>query len=87
MKDIIVAFFKWIVRKIQYKNRIESKMDNIIMSQADIERRVLRLEILQAMKRKDKYTVYDLYDEYKNRYHGNSYMDELFKEYKKGANK
>lgn len=87
MKELLVAFIKWVARRIQYKNRIESKMDNIITSQSDIERRVLRLEILQAMARKDKYTVYDLYDEYKNGYHGNSYMDELFKKYKKGANK
>ena len=54
-------FIKWGIKKIQYKNRLESKIDDIITSQSDVERRVLRLEILQAMKRKDKYTVYALY--------------------------
>lgn len=80
-------FIKWGIKKIQYKNRLESKIDDIITSQSDVERRVLRLEILQAMKRKDKYTVYALYDEYKNKYNGNSYMDELFIKYKKGVKK
>lgn len=74
--------YKWVVKAITYKQRLENKLDNIISTQSDIERRVLRLEILQAMERKDKYTVYALYDEYK-KYNGNSYMDELFAKYKK----
>lgn len=78
----IWAFLKWINRQLTYRNRLEGKIDSVISTQSDIERRVLRLEILQAMERKDKYTVYALYDEYK-RYNGNSYMDELFAKYKK----
>mgnify|MGYP006923214064 CR=1 FL=1 len=77
-----VQLYKWVVKAITYKQRLENKLDNIISTQSDIERRVLRLEILQAMERKDKYTVYSLYDEYK-KYNGNSYMDELFAKYKK----
>ena len=77
-----VQLYKWVVKAITYKQRLENKLDNIISTQSDIERRVLRLEILQAMERKDKYTVYALYDEYK-KYNGNSYMDELFVKYKK----
>jgi hypothetical protein len=78
----IVACLKWFFKQITYRQRLEDKIDGIINTQSDIERRVLRLEILQAMKRKDKYTVYALYDEYK-KYNGNSYMDELFNKYKK----
>ena len=75
--------FSWVYKQVTYRNRLEGKIDNVINTQSDIERRVLRLEILQAMERKDKYTVYALYDEYK-KYNGNSYMDELFAKYKKG---
>lgn len=79
----ILDFLRWIHKHITYRYRLEGKIDNMITTQSDIERRVLRLEILQAMERKDKYTVYALYDEYK-KYNGNSYMDELFAKYKKG---
>lgn len=79
----ILDFLRWIHKHITYRYRLENKIDNMITTQSDIERRVLRLEILQAMERKDKYTVYALYDEYK-KYNGNSYMDELFAKYKKG---
>lgn len=78
----IIACFNWIYKQITYRYRLEGKIDNVMTTQSDIERRVLRLEILQAMERKDKYTVYALYDEYK-KYNGNSYMDELFAKYKK----
>ena len=78
----IIACLKWFFKQITYRQRLEDKIDGIINTQSDIERRVLRLEILQAMERKDKYTVYSLYDEYK-KYNGNSYMDELFNKYKK----
>lgn len=87
MWKLLLQFLLWVLKKIQYKRRVEGKIDGIITSQSDIERRVLRLEILQAMERKDKYTVYALYDEYKNSYNGNSYMDELFTKYKKGVKK
>lgn len=83
MWNKIFNCLKWAYRQITYRNRLEHKIDNVITTQSDIERRVLRLEILQAMERKDKYTVYALYDEYK-KYNGNSYMDELFAKYKKG---
>lgn len=79
----VVNCLKWAYKHVTYRNRLETKIDNMISKQCDTERRVLRLEILQAMKRKDKYTVYSLYDDYK-KYNGNSYMDELFTKYKKG---
>lgn len=84
---LFIAVCKWLYRLLSYKWRMERKLDGIITSQTDIERRVLRLEILSAMRRKDKLTVYALYDEYKNKYNGNSYMDELFVKFKKGTRK
>ena len=78
-----LSCLRWIYKAVTYRYRLENKIDGMIGTQRDIERRVLRLEILQAMERKDKYTVYALYDEYK-KYNGNSYMDELFAKYKKG---
>ena len=78
----VLCFFRWVYKQVTYRYRLEGKIDNVMSTQSDIERRVLRLEILQAMERKDKYTVYALYDEYK-KYNGNSYMDELFTKYKK----
>ena len=78
------AIWKWIM----FKARVEEKLDTITRSIEDNNRRILRLEIMEAMRRKDKSTVYALYDEYKVRYHGNSYMDALFKDFcKKGTKK
>lgn len=78
------AIWKWLL----FKYRVENKIDGITRGLEDNNRRILRLEILEAMRRKDRGTVYTLYDEYKVRYHGNSYMDALFKDFcKKGAKK
>lgn len=78
------AIWKWIAFKV----RIEDKIDGLARAIEDNNRRILRLEIIEAMHRKDRGTVYTLYDEYKNRYHGNSYMDSLFSDFcKKGVKK
>lgn len=71
------AIWKWLL----FKYRVENKIDGITQALEDSNRRILRLEILDAMRRKDKSTVYTLYDEYKVRYHGNSYMDAMFKDF------
>lgn len=82
--EILQAIWKWIM----YKYRVETKIDALTQALEDNNRRTLRLEIMEAMRRKDRGTVYKLYDEYKVRYHGNSYMDELFKNFcKKGTKK
>lgn len=82
--SVLQAIWKWFV----FKNRVEGKIDGITRAIEDNNRRILRLEILDAMRRKDRGTVYNLYDEYKVRYHGNSYMDALFKDFcKKGTKK
>ena len=73
--ELIARFVKW----IGYRNRLEGKVD-ILM------RRVVRLEISEAIKRKDTQTVCDLFDEYKL-LGGNSYMTHVVEEYIKAGKK
>ena len=76
----VFAFIEWVTRKIQYKGRIEDKLDSVLSNQAEHDKRLLRLEILDAMRRDDRATVHQLYDEYKAM-GGNSYLLELYKDY------
>lgn len=82
----VFAFIEWVTRKIQYKGRIEDKLDSVLSNQAEHDRRLLRLEILDAMRRDDRATVHQLYDEYKAM-GGNSYLLELYKDYCKKPKK
>lgn len=50
----------------------------------DTRIRVLRLEILDAMNRKDTRLVCDLFDDYK-KLGGNHYLDALYEDYIKSA--
>lgn len=83
----LIALLEMAVRRIQYKSRVEDKIDAIINKQINAERRLLRLEIISAMERDDRAVVHSLYDIYKNEYSGNSYMDELYKNYCKKPTK
>lgn len=76
----VFALIEWATKKIQYKGRIEDKLDSVLSNQAEHDRRLLRLEILDAMRRDDRATVHQLYDEYKAM-GGNSYLLELYKDY------
>ena len=76
----VFAFIEWATKKIQYKGRIEDKLDAVLSRQNDSERRLLRLEIMEAMRRDDRAVVHQLYDEYKAM-GGNSYLRELYKDY------
>ena len=87
MWKALVSLIEIIVRRVQYKSRVEDKIDAIINRQIDTERRVLRLEIISAMERDDRAVVHNLYDIYKTQYSGNSYMDELYKSYCKKPTK
>lgn len=73
----IVELIRYIVRWICYKNRLESKVDMMM-------RRLLRLEILNAIERKDTTTVYALFDEYKA-IGGNSYITHEVETYLKSS--
>ena len=76
----IINLIQIIVKRIQYKGRIEDKLDSVLSNQAEHDKRLLRLEILDAMRRDDRAVVHQLYDEYKA-IGGNSYLLELYKDY------
>lgn len=82
----VFALIEWATKKIQYKGRIEDKLDTVLSNQSEHDRRLLRLEILDAMRRDDRATVHQLYDEYKAM-GGNSYLLELYKDYCKKPKK
>lgn len=86
MWSAIINLIQFIVRRIQYRGRIEDKLDAVLSRQNDSERRLLRLEIMEAIRRDDRAVVHQLYDEYKSM-KGNSYMNELYKDYCKKPNK
>lgn len=67
--DLLANF----VKQLGYRSRLEGKVDVLM-------RRVIRLEISEAIKRKDTQTVCDLFDEYKA-LGGNSYMTHLVEQY------
>lgn len=77
MWSAIINLIQIIVKRIQYKGRIEDKLDSVLSRQNDSERRLLRLEIMEAMRRDDRAVVHQLYDEYKAM-GGDSWMDDLF---------
>lgn len=83
----IAGILAWVYKWASYKFRMEHKLDSVLQRQHDIERRIVRLEILDAMKRNDRRTVYELYDCYKTKYNGNSYIDEMFGNFQKRKKK
>lgn len=76
------AAWKWVM----FKSRVENKLDSITRAIEDNNRRVLRLEILEFIRKKDKMMVYALYDEYK-RMGGDSWMDDVFLRWKANQEK
>lgn len=59
------------------------RIESIIL---DTRIRVLRLEILDAMNRKDTRLVCDLFDDYK-KMGGNHYLDAIYEDYMKSTRK
>lgn len=86
MWSAIINLLQIIIKRIQYKGRIEDKLDSVLLNQAEHDKRLLRLELDAAMRRDDRSTVHQLYDEYKAM-GGNSYMQELYKDYCKKPKK
>ena len=78
----ILDLLDWINKKIAYKNRMEQKTDQAIELLKEHDKRLLRLEIIEAMKRNDAVTACDLMKDYKAR-DGNYYMDKLFTDFMK----
>lgn len=81
LKNILSAI-DWVDKKIAYKGRMEKKVDEALVFLKEHDQRLLRLEILDAMKRNDAVTVCDLMKEYKEK-GGNYYMDKLFADFMK----
>lgn len=81
-----VTLLTWILKRMQYKSRLEGKIDLILETLDKHERRLLRLEIMEAIDRNDRTVVHQLYDEYKA-LGGNSYIQEMYKDYCKNPKK
>lgn len=77
-----MSFIDWVDKKLAYKKRIETKVDEALAFLRAHDQRLLRLEILEAMKRNDAVTVCELMKIYKER-GGNYYMDKLFADFMK----
>lgn len=75
MWRVLLELFKFLVGWIGRGNRIETILK-------DTRIRVLRLEILDAMNRKDTRLVCALFDDYK-KLGGNHYLDALYADYMK----
>lgn len=86
MKNIIAGIIEGIFKSFTYKKRFEGKIDNVLSNQTNHEKRLLKLEIIAAISRNDRAVVHQLYDEYKA-LGGNSYVQEMYKEYCKKPNK
>ena len=69
----LFKILEWVFKQVTYRNRLENKVDLAL-------RRLLRLEIIDAIRRNDKTTVHFLYDEYK-KLGGNSYIQEMYEDY------
>lgn len=71
----ILLFFRWVVKQMTYKQRIEEML-------YDVQKRVLKVEIEQNMQRGDVKAVHEIGDIYLERGH-NSYMRERLLNYYK----
>lgn len=78
----VLTLIDWLEKKIAYKKRMENKVDEALLFLKEHDQRLLRLELLDAMKRNDAVTVCDLMKEYKEK-GGNYYMDKLFSDFMK----
>ena len=78
----ILTFIDWVDKKIAYKRRMENKVDEALGLMHDHHLRLLRLEILEAIRRNDAVTACDLMKEYKSK-DGNYYMDKVFNDFMK----
>lgn len=86
MWRLVITLVEWVVKRIQYKGRIEDKLDAVLTRQNDLEKRTLRLELISAMDRGDTAVVHQLFDEY-TAMGGNSYCVAMYKAYCKKQNK
>ena len=86
MLRLVASLIEWGVKRWHYKSRFEGKLDAMLSNQIEHSKRLLRLEISEAIRRDDRAVVHQLYDEYKAM-GGNSYMNELYRDYCKKPTK
>ena len=79
MWKVILSVLELLLGWIGRGRRIEKIM-------IDMRIRILRLEILDSMNRKDTRLVCDLFDDYK-KMGGNHYLDALYEDYMKNVKK
>lgn len=82
MWGAIVELVKGVGRWVTHNKRMEGKIDLVLKQQNDMELRILRLEVLNAIARKDAVTACALMKEYKEK-NGNYYLDKIFNEFMK----
>lgn len=84
----ILEFAKFIIRRIRYKARLESKIDIIIQDNKDLKLEMLRLKFLQLVQHspEEKTAICETYDAYKKN-GGNSFVDSMFEKWLKAQNK
>lgn len=84
----ILEIVKYIVRRIRYKSRLESKIDIIIQDNKDLKLEMLRLKFLQLVQHspEEKTAICETYDAYKKN-GGNSFVDSMFEKWLKSQNK
>lgn len=83
----ILEIVRFVVRRISYKTRFESKIDMLIQDNKDLKLEMLRLKILQLIQHnpEEKTIICKLYDTYKNQ-GGNSFIDDMYKKWAKKRN-
>lgn len=88
MWNNILEIAKYIVRRIRYKARLESKIDIIIQDNKDLKLEMLRLKFLQLVQHspEEKTAICETYDAYKKN-GGNSFVDSMFEKWLKSQNK
>lgn len=76
--ELISGIGKWLT----HTKRMEEKLDKVLTNQDSLELRILRLETLNAIARKDAVTACSLMKEYKEK-NGNYYLDKVFNDFMK----
>lgn len=88
MWKAILALIEYIVKKWQYKSRVEDKIDMLIKSNAELKLETLRIKYLHFYHHQpwEANIISSIFDEYK-KLGGNSWIDDLHEEWKKNLRK
>ena len=80
----LISIVQWAIRQLNYRKRLEEKMDAVLDNQANMKLDMLRLKYLQMVQHnpKEKAIILSLFDEYK-RLGGNSWIADIHEEWLK----